>query len=69
MKERCSNLQEELPTKQENPAPWTGSIDEKSLPVAQATEDYPPILICTVKGKVFLVIPYPSGEKPSWSVC
>ena len=41
-------------------------IDEKMPVYSQDTEDYPPILICTDKGKVFLVVP---ERDPKMGVC
>jgi len=41
-------------------------IDEKMPVYPQDTEDYPPILICTDKGKVFLVVP---EQDPKMGVC
>lgn len=41
-------------------------IDEKMPVYPQDTEDYPPILICTNKGKVFLVVP---EQDPKMGVC
>jgi hypothetical protein len=41
-------------------------IDEKMPVYPQDTEDYPPILICTDKGKVFLVIP---ERDPKMGIC
>ena len=41
-------------------------IDEKMPVYPQDTEDYPPILICTDKAKVFLVVP---EQDPKMGVC
>ena len=41
-------------------------IEDKMPVYPQDTEDYPPILICTDKGKVFLVIP---EQDPKMGVC
>ena len=41
-------------------------IDEKMPVYPQDTEDYQPILICTDKGKVFLVVP---ERDPKMGVC
>ena len=41
-------------------------IDEKMPVYPQDSEDYPPILICTDKAKVFLVVP---EQDPKMGVC
>jgi len=41
-------------------------VDEKMPVYPQDSEDYPPILICTDKAKVFLVVP---EQDPKMGVC